>query len=197
MIPPARIDHVIYATADLDAAATRFAQELGLASVQGGRHDGMGTHNRIVPLVGGFVELLAVADEGEAARSEVGAALQAALTAGDGWLSWAVAVPDVGEVAAALGISTTSVGRQGMIAQLAGVAEAMAELGLPFFIERRGSRPPGPPRDHLPAIAWIEVSGDPERLARWLALGELPVRVAAGEPSVRGVGIGERELRSR
>jgi hypothetical protein len=194
MTASVRIDHVLYATADLSVAAARFERELGLASVEGGRHDGMGTHNRIVPLVSGFVELLAVADAGEASRSAVGAALQSALPAGDGWLSWAVAVPDVSEVAAALGVSTMSVGRQGMVAHLAGVPEAMAEPGLPFFIERRGTRPP---REHLPGIGWIEVSGDPERMARWLGEGELPVRVIAGEPSMRAVGIGERELRSR
>ena len=93
MSPAVRIDHVIYATADLTAAATRFAEELGLAAVEGGRHDGLGTHNRIVPLANGFVELLAVADAGEAARSDAGAALQSTLAAGDGWLSWAIAVP--------------------------------------------------------------------------------------------------------
>jgi hypothetical protein len=193
--PPGRIDHVVYAAADLAVAAARF-ERLGVVSVNGGRHDGMGTHNRIVPLADGFVELLAVADAAEAARSEVGAALQSALATGDGWLSWAVAVPDLVAVAAALDISTMRVGRQGMTAHLAGVSEAMAEPGLPFFIERRGARP-GPRRDHLPAIAWIEVGGDPERLARWLAVAELPVRVVAGDPAVRAVSIGERELRSR
>ena len=196
MSPAVRIDHVIYATADLTAAATRFAEELGLAAVEGGRHDGLGTHNRIVPLANGFVELLAVADDGEAARSDAGAALQSTLAAGDGWLSWAIAVPDVGAVAAALQISRTSVGRQGMMAHLAGLSEAMAEPGLPFFIERRGERL-GAPREHLPAIVWIEVSGDPGRLTRWLAFGELPVRVASGEPALRAVGIGAGELRSR
>jgi hypothetical protein len=169
---------------------------MGLASVEGGRHDRLGTHNCIVPLADGFVELLAIADDGEAARSEVGAALQSALAADDGWLSWAIAVPDVSAVAAALQISTTSVGRQGMMAHLAGVSEAMAEPGLPFFIERRGPRP-GPPRDHLPALAWIEVSGDADRLSRWLAGAALSVRIVAGEPALRAVGIGERELRSR
>ncbi|HEY1712523.1 MAG TPA: hypothetical protein VGG07_06450 [Solirubrobacteraceae bacterium] len=127
---------------------------------------------------------------------EAGAALQSALTSGHGWFSWAVAVPDVSAVAAALQIPTSSVGRQGMTAHLAGVSVAMAEPGLPFFVERRGKRP-GPPRDHLPAIAWIEVSGDRERLARWVSAGELPVRIVPGPPGVRAVGIGDRELRPR
>ena len=195
MTAPVRIDHVVYATADLSAAAMRFDEEVGTTSVDGGRHDGMGTHNRIVPLANGFVELLAIADAEEAIRSEVGVALRSALEAGDGWLSWAIAVPDVGAVASALEISTSSVGRQGMMAHLAGVAEAMAEPGLPFFIERRGPRP-GPPRDHLPAITWVVVSGDTQRLERWLAVGLLPVRVVPGEPALRAVAIGAAELRS-
>lgn len=84
-----RIDHVIYGTADLDRAAARMEAELGLTAAPGGRHEGLGTHNRIVPLAdGSFVELLAVADPEEAARSPIGAALQAALARGDGWLGW-------------------------------------------------------------------------------------------------------------
>jgi catechol 2,3-dioxygenase-like lactoylglutathione lyase family enzyme len=188
-----RIDHVVFATEDLDAAAARFEHELGLAVGPGGRHDGLGTHNRVAPLARGFVELLAVADDEEASRSDTGAALMAALCHGDGWLTWAVAVPDVGAVAAALGLSTTSVGRQGMVAHLAGVSEAMAEPGLPFFIERGDPRPL---RDELPALAWVEVAGDGERLGRWLAGAELPVTIVDGTPGLRAVGIGDRELRT-
>jgi glyoxalase-like protein len=65
-----RIDHVIYGTADLAAAAARIEAQLGLTAVAGGRHDRVGIHNRIVPLGdGSFLELLAVADPEEAARS--------------------------------------------------------------------------------------------------------------------------------
>lgn len=91
-----RIDHVIYATSDLDAAAARLEREHGLVAVAGGRHDGMGTHNRIVPLAQGYVELLAVADAAEAASSALGAALLERLRdAGEGLMGWAVTVDDV------------------------------------------------------------------------------------------------------
>jgi glyoxalase-like protein len=64
-----RIDHAVYGTADL-AAAARIEAQLGLTAVAGGRHDRVGIHNRIVPLGGGSsLELLAVADPEEAARS--------------------------------------------------------------------------------------------------------------------------------
>ena len=80
-----RIDHVIYACADLDAAAARVEAELGVAAVGGGRHEGLGTHNRIVPLGGGYLELLAIADADESAGSAFGAAVHAQIAAaGDG-----------------------------------------------------------------------------------------------------------------
>src|SRR3954447_8852127 len=123
-----RIDHVIYATADLDAAAGRIERELGLRVVGGGRHEGLGTHNRIVPLGEGYLELLAVADPEEASRSDLGRAVtQRIAEVGDGLLGWAVAVDDVQPHAARLGIGLTSIARQGLSAQLAGLAEAMRE----------------------------------------------------------------------
>src|SRR4051794_41943610 len=95
-----RADHVIWATADLDAAAQRMEREHGLAATGGGAHDGMGTHNRIVPLGGGYLELLAVRDAAEAAGSPLGRAVTARLErVGEGLMGWAVAVDDVEAVA--------------------------------------------------------------------------------------------------
>ena len=41
---------MIYGTSDLDAAARRVEEAVGVAAVAGGRHEGLGTHNQIVPL---------------------------------------------------------------------------------------------------------------------------------------------------
>ena len=99
-----RIDHVIWATTDLDAAAERLERSHGLRAAGGGRHDGMGTHNRIVPLGGGYLELLAVADAEEAAGSALGRAVTGRLASvGEGLMGWAVAIEDVTAVAARLG----------------------------------------------------------------------------------------------
>src|SRR3954453_9830003 len=99
-----RIDHAIWATRDLDAAAARFQRERGLSAAGGGRHDGMGTHNRILPLGGGYLELLAVADPAEAAGSHLGRAVTARLErTGEGLMGWAAVVDDVGAVARRLG----------------------------------------------------------------------------------------------
>ena len=191
-----RIDHVIYAAADLDAAAARIERELGLAAQGGGRHEGLGTHNRIVPLGGGYLELLAVADHEEAAASDLGRALLARLErAGDGLLGWAVAVDDVEPVAQRLGTALTTIRRQGLTARLTGVAETVREPFLPFFISRDdGVADPGVGAD-AGGITWIELAGDATRLEEWLDSAALPLRLVAGPPGVRAVGIGERELR--
>jgi catechol 2,3-dioxygenase-like lactoylglutathione lyase family enzyme len=193
-----RIDHVIYGTRDLGAAAAWLADEIGLAAVQGGRHDGLGTHNQLVPLGdGSFIELLAVADREEAMRSPLGSALCAAIERGGGPLGWAVSVEDVGGIARRLGTSISVVGRQMMMARLTGVAEALLEPCLPFFIERdaawrRRSRMVG-----AAGLSWIEVSADSRRLDWWLGGARLPLRVVDGPPAIRAIGIGDRELRAR
>jgi len=185
-----RIDHVIVATEDLDSAAIRLEAEHGLRVAGGGRHEGLGTQNRIVPLGGGYLELLAIADPEEAQRSPLGRAVAARLADGDGLAGWAVAVDDVGPVAERLGTEVSTISRQGLSARLTGLQEAMAEPFLPFFISRdHGIPDPGEGAD-AGGIDWIEVSGDADRLADWLAGAELPVRVVEGPPAVRAVGIG-------
>jgi Glyoxalase-like domain len=189
-----RIDHVIYATADLDAAAARVEADLGVAAAGGGRHERIGTHNRIVPLGGGYLELLAVADPREAAGSELGRAVTARIeAAGDGLMGWAAAVDDVEPVAERLGTQISAIARSGLTARLAGVAEAMREPCLPFFIARdAGIADPGGGGG---GIAWLEVSGDAARLRDWLGGADLPVRVVDGAPAVRAMGVGDREWR--
>src|SRR2546428_98177 len=81
----------------------------------GGRHEGLGTHNRIVPLGGGYLELMAVLDPEAAASSELAAALQAGVAReAEGLLAWSIAVDDVEPVAARLGTSITTVKREGL-----------------------------------------------------------------------------------
>jgi hypothetical protein len=191
-----RIDHVIYATRDLERAAKRLESELGIAAFAGGRHEGLGTHNRIVPLGGGYLELLAVCDPEEAASSVLGAALRERIEEqAEGLMGWAVAADDVEPIAARLGTSITTIARQGLSARLTGLAESLRRPFLPFFISRdAGVADPGALGDEG-RIVWIEVAGDRALLQDWLGGVELPVRVVEGPPGVRAVGIGHRELR--
>jgi hypothetical protein len=187
-----RIDHAIWATRDLDTAAAHFERAHGLAATGGGRHEGMGTHNRIVPLGGGYLELLAVADPEEAAGSPLGRHVAAAA---EGWLGWACVVEDVDAVATRLGTDVIELSRDGFSARLTGVGEALAEPALPFFLERSAGTPdPGEDAD-AGGLRWVEVAGDAERLRDWLGGVGLPVRVQAGAPALLAVGVGERQLR--
>jgi len=188
-----RIDHVLWVADDLDATADRLAAEHGLPSGGGGRHVGIGTHNRVFPLGGGYLEVIAIADREEAAASIIGRAVAAAP---DGLFGWAVAVDDVPAEAQRLGLEVTSIERDGLTARLTGVAQAMAEPWLPFFIQRDpGIADPGASGD-AGGIAWIELAADPARLQEWLGGGEeLPVRYATGEaPGLRAVGLGAGDV---
>ena len=192
-----RIDHVIYAAADLDIATGRLEALLELPAVGGGRHDGMGTANRVIPLGGGYLEVLAIADPQEAAGSALGRAVRERIdSTGEGLMGWAVAVDDVGVLAKANGLELTEISRQGMTARLAGVAEAMTEPSLPFFIERDPGIPdPGAVGDGE-GIKWIEVGGTKARLQSWLGGAKVPAHIRRGPPGVRAICIGNRELRS-
>ena len=82
------IDHLVIACADPDAAATELESALGVTASGGGRHDGMGTRNRIAWLAdGSYLELIGVEDREAALRSPVGAAAVATLDAHGGGLA--------------------------------------------------------------------------------------------------------------
>ena len=183
-----RIDHVIYAATDLDATARR----LGFEPRGGGRHEGLGTYNRIVPLGGGYLELVGVADPEEALANPFG---RGVLERCEGLAGWVVEVDDVAAVASRLGTAVTTIRRAGLSARLTGVAEAMHEPFLPFFLSRDpGVTDPGADGS-LGGITWVEVAGDPARLRDWLDTSSLPVRVVDGPAALLAVGIGDRVLR--
>jgi hypothetical protein len=192
-----RIDHVIYVTGDLDETAVRVQSDLNLTVLEGGRHEGHGTHNRIVPLGGGYLELMAIADPDEASSSPIGGAVQARLAEhGEGLFAWAVAVDDLDSIAERLESPVTAIEREGLSARLVGVGESLGNPGLPFFIERdEGVADPGA-AGTAGGITWLEVAGAPDTLAEWLGGNELPVRDVDGPAGVRAMGIGSRELRN-
>lgn len=57
---PLRLDHLVLACLDLDEGARWLGERLGAAPEPGGRHEGFGTHNRLLSLGEGvYLELLA------------------------------------------------------------------------------------------------------------------------------------------
>ena len=181
-----RLDHVVWGVGDLDAAQARVERELGLPVEPGGSHVGQGTHNRIVPLRGAYLELLAIRDREEAAASPVGALLLERIEAGDGFVAWACRVDDVDATAQRLGTELYTVRRGTRVGYLAGVQEALREPCLPFF--GRSDRPPPAGEAEL---TWLEVSGDRARIEAWLGPDHgLPLRIVDGAPALRAIGIG-------
>jgi hypothetical protein len=89
------IDHLVIACADPDAEAAELEARLGLRATGGGRHETMGTFNRLVWLGDSYLELIGVFDEGLAATSWVGRPTLRALERGGGLATYALASNDL------------------------------------------------------------------------------------------------------
>ena len=191
------LDHVLIAAADLAAAAREIEARHGLASIEGGRHPGWGTANRIVPLGTSYLELVAVVDEAEAAQSPFGKWVAAAHPTLARPLGWAVRTRQLDDVARRLDLTVGAGSRiarsgQPLRWRLAGIEQAGAEPSLPFFIEwGQGTPFPGDiPVTHRAGaveIAKLRLDGDAERLAAWLGSHRLPITVRAGAPAVASI----------
>jgi hypothetical protein len=198
------IDHVIYAVDDLDVAGAALFDREGLASVPGGRHEGWGTANRIVPLGESYLELIAVVDVDEAEGSEFGRAVRRALTEDHPLVGWVVATDDIDAVAKRLDLEVEEKSREAgdgskLSWRLAGLERAMKTGGvLPFFVQWDvpSERHPGTADVSHDAdvrgIAWVEVcAGDPDEVREWLGddAGDLPVRITDGDPALAAAAI--------
>jgi hypothetical protein len=85
------IDHLVIAVPDPDAAAAELEARVGLPAGGGGRHDRLGTFNRLVWLGDTYLELIGVFDADLAAESWTGAPTLRALERGGGFATFAVA----------------------------------------------------------------------------------------------------------
>jgi hypothetical protein len=188
---------VLLAVTDLAAAAGAIEERHGLASIEGGRHAGWGTANRIVPLGETYIELIAAVDAAEAAGSAFGSWVAAGATPAGRPLGWAVRPDDLDEAAGRLGLEVEAKSRKDASGRtlrwrVAGIEEAAAEPSLPFFLEWGDGTPfPGrAPVTHAAGeveITSLELDGDRQRLADWLGSHRLPITVREGAPAVAGV----------
>ncbi len=194
-----RFDHVILTVGDLDRAAAGLSARHGLTSVPGGRHPGHGTANRIVPLGPDYLELMAVVDAREAAQSAMGRWVAGRGDTGEAPGGLCLRTSSIDVVAARLGLTVRAMSRQrpdGVVLawRLAGLDEMVNE-GVPFFIqwEVTGTdHPGGATADHISSpegIAWVELGGDPERVAQWLGHHDLDIRLVGAGAGVRRVAI--------
>jgi hypothetical protein len=196
-----RIDHVVYAVADLDVAATRFESAYGLVPEPGGVHPRWGTGNRIVSLGDArYLELIAIIDPNAARGSVLGRAIADRTAHGDRWFASCLGDDAIEGTAERLGLSlepgsrTLPDGRE-VAWRGAGIDDPRRTPDLPFFITWTGEPEahPGARRPAHPSgatdIAWVEVAGDPDRFAAWTGGAAVPVRFVEGEPGVVAVAL--------
>jgi hypothetical protein len=194
------IDHVIVAVADLERAAARFEREYGLSSVAGGRHRGLGTGNRIVPLGRSYVELMAVVDEGEAEGSPLAAWVRRTCAGGDRLGALCLRTDDADTIAARLGspaleMSRVKPDRTELRWKLAGLEQTLADPRLPFFIQwfaDEADQPGATPVEHrtgATGIGWVEIACDEQTLRDRIGDADVDVRAVPGEGGVRRAGV--------
>ena len=186
------LDHVLIAVDDLASAAEEVERRFGLTSVEGGRHPGWGTANRIVPLGTSYLELIAVVDAAEAETSLVGRWVGAG-AGGLRLLGWAVRPDDLDAVASRLGLEISAGSRQApggeqLRWRSAGLDRAVTEPCLPFFIEWSAeTRFPGRAAPAPTAIRRLQLTGDADLVAAWLGPNDLPIAVSPGPPGLRAL----------
>jgi len=199
-----RIDHVILAVGDPDAAGRRILDDHGLGSVAGGVHPDWGTRNRIVPLGSDYIELIGIADPETAVQTELGRRVLGLVERGGGLLGWCVGTDQLDSMAARLGLDVAEGSRVQPDGQVlgwrsAGLDAMLAEPWRPFFISWEvpaGLHPAlaeAPHRVRPLGIAWVQVSCDAVKLREWIGGEELPVRGVDGAPGIRSAGIATQE----
>jgi hypothetical protein len=188
------LDHVLIAVGDLEDAAQRLEAHHGLESLEGGRHKGLGTANRIVPLGDTYLELVAVVDEAEAAASVFGSWV--ASNEIPRLLGWCVRTGDLDAVAGRLGLTIANGSRvrgDGTVVRwrMAGLEQSANEPSLPFFIEWAPGTPyPGnAPVPQRARIGELQLDGDPDRIRHWLGDASLPLAIREGDPAIRSVAL--------
>jgi hypothetical protein len=189
-----RIDHAIIGARDIEAVADRLWEQHGLASLPGGRHLGWGTHNRIVPLAGSYLEIIGVADENEALRDPMGRWLLAHTATGDPLMAWCCETSDIERLSRRLGLTLERGSRERTdgVRLSWRVAGRDAALGAqPFFIawddpEMRPGLLSAPHAVEVQGISHVEVGCAAADLEGWVE-ATVPVRALGEGDGLRAV----------
>ena len=189
-----RIDHVIIGARDIEAVADRLWERHGLASLPGGRHPGWGTHNRIVPLAGAYLEILGVTDENEAMRDPMGRWLLANTATGDPLMAWCCESPDIERIARRLGLALELGARERPDGSRLSWRLAGRDAGLgarPFFIawdspEMRPGLLSAPHAVEVQGLDHVEVGCTCEALDEWVE-GDVAAQADGDDGRLRAV----------
>lgn len=194
-----KIDHVLYAAADLDEVAARIERAHGLASYAGGDHPLFGTGNVIVPLGDAYIELIGVTDPAVAAQNPLGVMVGDLAARGGGWMTWVVAVEDIDAHAVRVGsfvIPGHRVRPDGATVswRAAGMERMLEDRRYPFFIEWDDPAAHPGARAGAPSSIVVEVAAEEEGVRAWL--GDLPANVSltAGDAGLHTVTVDGRRI---
>jgi hypothetical protein len=104
-----RLDHLVIAARDLAEGAAWLEAQLGVSLAGGGRHETMGTHNRLLSLgPGRYLELIAIDPDGATPSRPRwfdldSAAMRARLERGPALVTWAIRSDDIEATSGQLG----------------------------------------------------------------------------------------------
>ena len=168
------LDHLVIAVTDPDDAAAQLERMLGLAATSGGRHDALGTFNRLVWFGDTYVELMGVFDRALAERSWIGEPTLRLLAISGGLATWAIATDaleaDLAALRAAgsdLGDSIAGERRRADGAVVRWRVATPYPLGPsepPFLIEHDPASAEWTSADRAARSAWAHAIGGPVRL---------------------------------
>jgi len=96
---PAAIDHILYATPDLEQGRDEIEQMLGVRPVIGGRHPNFGTHNALLSL-GSDVYLEVIARDPDLPAPDRGVLVELSPDSGSRLITWVLRVADIDAAAA-------------------------------------------------------------------------------------------------
>jgi len=185
-----RLDHLLWAGPDLDAAASAFRRLTGVDSAPGGAHPGFGTRNRLVGLGAGLYLEIIAPDPAQELSGTIGGAL--AELAEPRMLTVSLATADLDVAARAvraaggtpgmpLAMSRTRPDGVRLDWSILRFEDAARGYAMPFLIDWQGAPHPA---DSLPAECTLEsltlTDPDPETFARLLSAMGADLPVAGG-----------------
>lgn len=183
---------------DLAAGAEALRAEAGLVALEGGRHPGLGTANRIVPFGDNYLELIAIVDPDEARSSPFSHRIRRALDSGWRFAGWALRTDSIEAERERL----SSIGEKlegpfdrsrerpdGSVLHWRMLFPADLDIGLPFFIEWQlpaGDHPAAGKAEHPAGRVRIEnvtvTTPRWERARSWIP-ESIPCEIVTGEAS--------------
>ena len=178
-----RLDHIVYASPDVEADAQRLAASLGVEPTELSTFPPLGIATRHVPIGATPLEVACVTDAETAGRTPWTRSLHRWCEAEPGLVSWALEVDEIEAVSERLDLPV----RRSLSGRFStvGLDQSFETRYLPFFIAWSSAKPR--PLNDLTVHA-IDLEGDPGRWHDWLGDGaDLAVNILEGSGRLQAV----------